>query len=172
MKQFFEKIGDTTKTLLNSTGEGLKKYETNKQGGNSSYGSIATIISTIAATINPILGAVVGLLSVLFSGGSNKKENQQEQQREQVRDSIIGQIIPSVKSKIRGELPMIFEKQTTQLINSIGDEFEQSLQSKKEEINAAEIEREKDSQQISVKITELEKTQQQVSTAANTLLFN
>lgn len=129
-----------------------------------------------SATLKALLGSVFGIVSAvllflpeiisLFTKGERECR-----QREQVEQAIINNVIPQIQQQLNSVLPDLMNQNITALINQISEQFEEQLQQKRNEIEAAEAEKAAKAAELESTINELESGKQQLTTAANRYLF-
>ncbi|WP_114926253.1 dynamin family protein [Neisseria subflava] len=129
-----------------------------------------------SATLKALLGSVFGIVSAvllflpeiisLFTKGERERR-----QREQVEQAIINNVIPQIQQQLNSVLPDLMNQNITALINQISEQFEEQLQQKRNEIEAAEAEKAAKAAELESTINELESGKQQLTTAANRYLF-
>lgn len=99
-----------------------------------------------SATLKALLGGVFGIVGAvllflpeiisLFTKGEKERR-----QREQVEQAIINNVIPQIQQKLNTVLPDLMNQNITALINQVSEQFEEQLQQKRNEIEAAEAEK-------------------------------
>lgn len=129
-----------------------------------------------SATLKALLGSVFGIVSAvllflpeiisLFTKGERERR-----QREQVEQAIINNVIPQIQQQLNSVLPDLMNQNITALINQVSEQFEEQLQQKRNEIEAAEVEKAAKAAELESTINELESGKQQLTTAANRYLF-
>ena len=129
-----------------------------------------------SATLKALLGSVFGIVSAvllflpeiisLFTKGERERR-----QREQVEQAIINNVIPQIQQQLNTVLPDLMNQNITALINQVSEQFEEQLQQKRNEIEAAEAEKAAKAVELESTINELESGKQQLTTAANRYLF-
>ena len=138
--------------------------------------SKAIMGNVTSATLKALLGSVFGIVSAvllflpeiisLFTKGEKERR-----QREQVEQAIINNVIPQIQQKLNTVLPDLMNQNITALINQVSEQFEEQLQQKRNEIEAAEAEKAAKAAELESTISELESGKQQLTTAANRYLF-
>lgn len=138
--------------------------------------SKSIIGNVTSATLKALLGSVFGIVSAvllflpeiisLFTKGEKERR-----QREQVEQAIINNVIPQIQQKLNTVLPDLMNQNITALINQVSEQFEEQLQQKRNEIEAAEAEKAAKAAELESTINELESGKQQLTTAANRYLF-
>lgn len=172
--KWVDTISESTTNFLKNAQNGLNDLVTARKDKQSdSSGDMYKIITgTLAITtsvINPILEVVILLLPEIisfFTGKSQKAKMQQE-----MHTKFSSEIVPSIKTKIRAELPSLFQSQINAIINTISDKFEEQLKQKEIEISKAQEEKEKDIEDIDTKLSKLENTKQQIKQLATNTLY-
>ena len=129
-----------------------------------------------SATLKALLGSVFGIVSAvllflpeiisLFTKGEKERR-----QREQVEQAIINNVIPQIQQQLNSVLPDLMNQNITALINQVSEQFEEQLQQKRNEIEAAEAEKAAKAAELESTINELESGKQQLTTTANRYLF-
>lgn len=138
--------------------------------------SKSIIGNVTSATLKALLGSVFGIVSAvllflpeiisLFTKGEKERR-----QREQVEQAIINNVIPQIQQQLNTVLPDLMNQNITALINQVSEQFEEQLQQKRNEIEAAEAEKAAKAAELESTISELESGKQQLTTAANRYLF-
>lgn len=138
--------------------------------------SKAIMGNVTSATLKALLGSVFGIVSAvllflpeiisLFAKGEKERR-----QREQVEQAIINNVIPQIQQQLNTVLPDLMNQNITALINQVSEQFEEQLQQKRNEIEAAEAEKAAKAAELESTINELESGKQQLTTAANRYLF-
>lgn len=138
--------------------------------------SKAIMVNVTSTTLKALLGSVFGIVSAvllflpeiisLFTKGEKERR-----QREQVEQAIINNVIPQIQQQLNSVLPDLMNQNITALINQVSEQFEEQLQQKRNEIEAAEAEKAAKAAELESTINELESGKQQLTTAANRYLF-
>lgn len=138
--------------------------------------SKAIMVNVTSTTLKALLGSVFGIVGAvllflpeiisLFTKGEKERR-----QREQVEQAIINNVIPQIQQKLNTVLPDLMNQNITALINQVSEQFEEQLQQKRNEIEAAEAEKAAKAAELESTINELESGKQQLTTAANRYLF-
>ena len=138
--------------------------------------SKAIMVNVTSTTLKALLGSVFGIVGAvllflpeiisLFTKGENERR-----QREQVEQAIINNVIPQIQQQLNSVLPDLMNQNITALINQVSEQFEEQLQQKRNEIEAAEAEKAAKAAELESTINELESGKQQLTTAANRYLF-
>lgn len=138
--------------------------------------SKAIMVNVTSTTLKALLGSVFGIVGVvllflpeiisLFTKGEKERR-----QREQVEQAIINNVIPQIQQQLNSVLPDLMNQNITALINQVSEQFEEQLQQKRNEIEAAEAEKAAKAAELESTINELESGKQQLTTAANRYLF-
>jgi uncharacterized coiled-coil DUF342 family protein len=89
-------------------------------------------LATVA--INPIIGIIImflpEIIKALFGGNSKEK------QKEALRSKFAGEVFPSIKRKLREEIPGVLNEQVTVMIKTVGEQFAEELKKQSEIVNA------------------------------------
>ena len=163
--QWFEKIVSDSKYLLNvgiSTIEGIMNLTTK---GRNLYRVTSTVLAITTNIVYPIIEVIIVFLPEIFSYFRKRK------QEEQIRNQLIGTVIPSIKSKLRSDLPEYFNEQVNLLINEQAEFFDSQIKAKQNEIAEAEKAKKDATQDIELTITELTDIRENIRSLANQVIF-
>ena len=165
-------ISESTTNLLRNAQNGLNTLIESRKKENQDNGKVyKSITATLAITseiIHPALEVVILFLPEIIAFFSAK--SQEAKMKQEMYIKLSSEIIPSIKTKIRGELPILFNSQINKIIEVISDKFEEQLQQKEIEISKAQEEKQNDIKEIEIKLIKLEETKQKIKqTATNTL---
>jgi len=139
--EWIDNIGQSIKQVLESAQQGLGKLgDFTKDKSGKIYRVVTTILGVTTSVLSPILEVIIIFLPEIISFFT--KSSKEKKQKDEVLNKMHSEIIPSIKSKLRAELPIIFNEQVNNLIHSISSEFEGQLTQKREEIEKAMIEKE------------------------------
>lgn len=156
-----KKIGSTATTLFTNATESMAKY-----GG--IVGVIGRIGVFISPIVTPLLTAIVSLLptlvQLLFGDTEQKK-------LESVKNALLTQVFPQILAELRSKLPPELQEQTTKLIESISQEFEEQIAQKLQAIESAQSELESKKQEIEQMIATYKETLDSITALANTALY-
>ena len=169
---WIEKISQTTKEFLQKAQNGLVDFsEKLKNGENAGkiYKVITTIIGLTTAVVNPLLEIIIiflpDIISFFTQGYAENKK------REQARDQIISNVIPSIKAKLRSEMPALLNEQISAMIEVVSDKFEEQLRQKEAEITKVAEEKSEDMQVIEAQILTLENAKEEIKTLTTKILY-
>ena len=165
-------ISESTTNLLRNAQNGLNTLIESRKKENQDNGKVyKSITATLAITseiIHPALEVVILFLPEIIAFFSAK--SQEAKMKQEMYIKLSSEIIPSIKTKIRGELPILFNSQINKIIEVISDKLEEQLQQKEIEISKAQEEKQNDIKEIEIKLIKLEETKQKIKqTATNTL---
>ncbi len=165
-------ISESTTNLLRNAQNGLNTLIESRKKQNEDNGKVyKSITATLAITsevIHPALEIVIVFLPEIIAFFSAK--SQEAKMKQEMYNKFSSEIIPSIKTKLRGELPSLFSSQINSIIETISEKFEEQLQQKEIEISKAQEEKQNDIKEIEIKLTKLEETKQKIKqTATNTL---
>ena len=156
-----KKIGSTATTLFTNATESMAKY-----GG--IVGVIGRLGVFISPIVTPLLTAIVSLLptlvQLLFGDTEQKK-------LESVKNALLTQVFPQILAELRAKLPPELQEQTTKLIESISQEFEEQIAQKLQAIESAQGELESKKQEIEQMIATYKETLDSITALANTALY-
>jgi len=97
-------------------------------------GSFAVpVIGPVISVLILFLPEIIGGLAKLFGGGGG---DQKEKQKEAVRSKFSGEVFPSIKRKLRDEIPGELEGHITAMIQNVQEQFELQIKNQEEAINA------------------------------------
>ena len=133
--------------------------------GNVTSATLKALLSGVFSIVGAVLLFLPEIIS-LFAKGEKERR-----QREQVEQAIINNVIPQIQQRLSTVLPDLMNQNITALINQISEQFEEQLQQKRNEIEAAEAEKAAKAAELESTINELESGKQQLTTAANRYLF-
>lgn len=133
--------------------------------GNMTSATLKALLSGVFGIVGAVLLFLPEIIS-LFTKGEKERR-----QREQVEQAIINNVIPQIQQKLNTVLPDLMNQNITALINQVSEQFEEQLQQKRNEIEAAEAEKAAKAAELESTINELESGKQQLTTAANRYLF-
>lgn len=133
--------------------------------GNVTLATLKALLSGVFSIVGAVLLFLPEIIS-LFAKGEKERR-----QREQVEQAIINNVIPQIQQRLSTVLPDLMNQNITALINQISEQFEEQLQQKRNEIEAAEAEKAAKAAELESTINELESGKQQLTTAANRYLF-
>lgn len=133
--------------------------------GNMTSATLKALLSGVFGIVGAVLLFLPEIIS-LFTKGEKERR-----QREQVEQAIINNVIPQIQQKLNTVLPDLMNQNITALINQVSEQFEEQLQQKRNEIEAAEAEKAAKAAELESTINELESGKQQLTIAANRYLF-
>ena len=163
--QWFEKIVSDSKSLLNvgiSTLKGIMNIATK---GRNLYRITSTVLAITTNIVYPIIEVVIVFLPEIFSYFRKRK------QEDQIRNQLIGTVIPSVKNKLRSELPEYFNEQVNLLINEQAEFFDSQIKAKQSEIAEAEKAKKDAIQDVEQTIVKLTDIQENIRSRASQVIF-
>lgn len=121
----------SSETLLNSGVEKLDGWNETLSGkGGGIYKVLATILGLTTSIVAPVIELIIIFLPEILAGFMKKSKEQK--QVEAIRSSILTRTIPDVKSKLRSQLPEIFNEQVRVLIDEIGSQFESKVEEQRQ----------------------------------------
>ena len=91
---------------------------------------LATILGLTTSIVAPVIELIIIFLPEILAGFMKKSKEQK--QVEAIRSSILTRTIPDVKSKLRSQLPEIFNEQVRVLIDEIGSQFESKVEEQRQ----------------------------------------
>ncbi len=163
--QWFEKIVSDSKNLLDAGANTLKGIMDISTKGRNLYRITSTVLAVTTSIVAPILEIIIIFLPDVI--GFFRKR----QQEEQIRNQLIGTVIPSVKNKLRSELPEYFNEQVNLLINEQAEFFDSQIKAKQSEIAEAEKAKQDEMRDVEQTIAELTDIQENIRSLANQEIF-
>lgn len=163
--QWFEKIVSDSKNLLDAGANTLKGIMDISTKGRNLYRITSTVLAVTTSIVAPILEIIIIFLPDVI--GFFRKR----QQEEQIRNQLIGTVIPSVKNKLRSELPEYFNEQVNLLINEQAEFFDSQIKAKQSEIAEAEKVKQDEMRDVEQTIAELTDIQENIRSLANQEIF-
>lgn len=127
--------------------------------------TLKLLLGGVFSVVGAVLAFLPEIISLFNKGAKERK------QREQMEQAIVGTIIPQIQQKLNEVLPEMMKQNITALINQISEQFEEQLQQKRDEIQAAEAEKAAKAAELESMIAELENGKQQLTVLANQVLF-
>lgn len=165
-----KKLTDSTKIIIESIQNGLGKLSETLSGkGGRIYKVVATILGLTTNILNPILEITLIFLPDFISPFISKYN--ETKQKHVLMQKLQSEIIPSLKVKLRSELPKIFNEQLNKLITSIGEQFEEELRTKGQEIKKSIEEKESTISNIDDEISKLIKIRDMVQNLTTETLY-
>lgn len=156
-----KKIGSTATSLFTNATESMAKY-------GDIVGAIGRLGVFISPIVTPLLTAIVSLLptlvQLLFGDTEQKK-------LESVKNALLTQVFPQILAELRAKLPPELQEQTTKLIESISQEFEEQIAQKLQAIESAQGELESKKQEIEQMIATYKEALDSITALANTALY-
>ena len=168
-KQFVEEIharaeqaeqAEQDRSFVQKVGDKI----TEKKGRNWYRGITATLAITTGFVI-PILELVIVFLPEIIA------HFQKQWQKEQVRNQLIGTVIPSIKRKLRAELPERFNEQVNALINENTEALASQIKARQSEIAEAERAKKDALEDIEQTIAELTGSRENIRLLATPVIF-
>lgn len=169
-EKWVDTISESTKTFLQNTQNGLNDFISdrekisNKKSG-TIYKMITAVLGLTTSVINPILEIVIVFLPEIVSFFTGKLQD--SKRKESIVIKLSSEVIPSIKTKIRGELPILFQNQINNLIELICNRFEDELKEKEQHIIKVQNEKEntiKDMESEILKLNNAKDTLQKLAT--------
>ena len=135
------------------------------KGGRNLYRVLTTTLAITTSFVMPILELFIIFLPDIIG------YFQKRRQEEQIRNQLIGTVIPSIKSKLRSELPKDFEDQVNGLINENAVALDSQIKAKQSEIAEAEQAKKDALQDIGQTIADLTSIRENIRLLATPVLF-
>ena len=163
--QWFEKIVSDSKSLLNVGVITLKGIMNIATKGRNLYRITSTVLAITTNIVYPIIEVIIVFLPEIFSYFQKRK------QEEQIRNQLIGTVIPSIKNKLRSDLPEYFNEQVDLLINEQAEFFDSQIKAKQNEIAEAEKAKKDAIQDVEQTIAELTDIRENIRSRASQVIF-
>lgn len=144
--------------------QNLYQKVTGQQGRN-----LYRVVTTTLAITTNVVGIALEILIVFLPDIISFF--QKRKQGEQIRNQLIGTVIPSIKNKLRSDLPEYFNEQVNLLINEQAELLDSQIQAKRNEIAEAERVKKDATQDIKRAIVELTNIQENIRSLANQVIF-
>ena len=119
--------------------------------GAKAVGGTAAFINPIIAIVIMFLPEIIGAFAKLFGGDPKEK------QKEAVRSKFAGEVFPSIKRRLREEIPATLDEPITAMINNVKEQFETQIKNQEEAINTQ-------MEQENTNVAEKEAAQQKLAT--------
>ena len=117
---------------------GSYENKARKDVANKTYKFVATILGLTTSVVAPVVEIIIIFLPEIIAFFSQKIREQK--QKEEIRNAVMTQVIPEIKSKLRSEIPMIFNAYVGQMVEEIGSQFEVQIEKQKNIISAEQAE--------------------------------
>ena len=144
--------------------QNLYQKVTGQQGRNL-YRVITTTLAITTNVVGIALEIIIVFLPDILSFFQKRKQG------EQISNQLIGTVIPSIKNKLRSELPDYFNEQVNLLINEQAELLDSQIQAKQNEIAEAEKAKKDAVQDIERTIAELIDIRENIRSLANRVIF-
>ena len=164
-EHWLEKVVSNAPQLISKGSEFLKNVGRTAKGGRNFYRAITTIGAITTSFVIPIVELLIVFLPDIFG------YFQKQRQEEQIRNQLLGTVIPSVKSKLRSELPEYFNEQVNRLINENAEALDLQIKAKQSEIAEAEKAKQDEMRDVEETIAELTDIQENIRSLANQEIF-
>lgn len=145
--------------------KGISSVSSVVKGGLNLSRVVATTLGITTSLVMPLLGLVIAFLPDIIAYFQKRK------QEDQIRNHLIGTVIPSIKSKLRSELPKGFEEQVNALIDESAAALDSQIKAKQSEIAEAERAKKDALQDIEQTIADLTSIRENIRSLATPVLF-
>jgi hypothetical protein len=135
-ENYIDNFVQKTQALINDmqlTGEDDEKSGKSRALGGA-YKAVATVISFISGGVISILEAVIIFLPEIF--GPILGFFQKKQQENEIRAKFQTQVFPSIKSKIRQEIPAFLDNAIKQIIVDVRGQYTKQIEQQRAEVSA------------------------------------
>jgi hypothetical protein len=137
-------------------------------GGTAAAAALGGLAIATAGIALPVIGIALvflpEILGVLFKGSNEQK------QREAIRSKLAGEVIPSVKRKLRDEIPSILNPQIDAMIKQVREQYQHELEQHKAQIDLAIKDKKANAEEREKERIELENIRSKVSSFCNEIL--
>ena len=144
--------------------QNLYQKVTGQQGRN-----LYRVVTTTLAITTNIVGIALEIIIVFLP--DILSFFQKRKQREQIHNELIGTVIPSIKNKLRSELPDYFNEQVNLLINEQAELLDSQIQVKQNEIAEAEKAKKDAIQDVEQMIAKLTDIRENIRSLASQVIF-
>jgi len=93
-------------------------------------GLAATVVNPIIGIVIMFLPDIIGAFAKIFGGDPKEK------QKEAVRSKFAGEVFPSIKRKLREEIPGKLSEQVSAMIQNVSQQYEEQIKNQSEAINS------------------------------------
>lgn len=169
---WIENIADATKDFLQKAQNGLNSFATgldNKENAGQLYKTVATIVGLTTKVVNPLLEIIIVFLPDIISFFTNSMA--ESKKRDQAREQIVGNIIPSIKTKLREEMPSLINEQIEAMIETVSTKFDEQLKQKEVEIKTTMDEKNQEKEVAEARIKELDSAKEQIKSLATKAIY-
>lgn len=163
-EQWLEKVTQLVRVGSEAI-KGIGKGTKIAKGSLTLYRGITAALAITTSIVMPLLELVIVFFPDILEWFRKGRLEQQ------VRDQLLGTVIPSVKSKIRSELPKHFEEQVNAMISEQVEVIDEHIKARKDEIAATEQTKKDKIQDIEQTIAELTSIRDNIRTLANQVIF-
>lgn len=159
--EWIEKTTEAVTGLLTASIDGIGKLikDNTKHLGK----TIATILSVTTNILSPVIELLIIFFADTIINFFKDEKAKERQQKEKLYAVILTELVPNIKRKLKTELPSIYNQQVEQVIKSIADSFELTINEKKEKVAIAEKERQINIDQIGRQVSELETVRESIN---------
>ena len=171
--KWIEKIGSSTKDLLEKAQNGLNSILDNRQRNETDdklYKTITAILGLTTTVLNPVIELIVFFLPEIISFFSGKSK--EGKQKQLVLQKISSEIIPNIKRKVRDGIPEVFNNYLKNTIELISNEFEVQLAQKQNEIELTQSEKENNIKDIEQELINLGNIKKELQNLTTQYLYN
>lgn len=159
-----EKFVQTSQSIFKGV-EVLSKVASAMRKGRNLYRVFATTVAIATNIVAPVVELILVFLPDLLG------YFQKQKQKEQIRNQLVGTVIPSIKNKLRSELPTHFNEQVNLLINEQAELLDSQIRDRQSEIAEAEKAKREAIQDVEQTIAELTSIRENIRALANQVVF-
>ncbi len=168
-ERWLDKLSQGTKVFLENVHNGLKNYKPDTSSTNTIYKTITTILGLTTTVVAPIVEIIIVFLPEILSFIGKKAR--ETAQKKQIETKINSEVIPAIKSKLRHELPAVFNEYLKNTIAMISEKYETELKKKQDEIEITQKEKEENIKNIEEKLEKLENIKKDLQTLTTQSLY-
>nr|MBP3283431.1 dynamin family protein [Treponema sp.] len=145
-----------------------------KEGGSNLYNIVTGVLAITTNFINPVAELAIVFLPQIIDFFTKVAQKHQQEEAElqrinNIRSQILTQVIPGVKRDLQPNVKKILNDEAQSLVSQITKEYEAILESKQNEIDAAEKERQINIDEMNKKIESLKTAKSIVENAYSTV---
>ena len=124
------------------------------------YKAVTTTLGITTSVINPLIEMVIIFLPDIINFLKNKFEQSQQEKRmkeyiDKLRSQILTQVIPNIKTKLKPKILNVLFEESNRLVEQIVNNFSSLLESKRKEIEEAQMERKQYIDELEKEIEEI-----------------
>ena len=138
---------------------------TNAQNRVMLYRAVSTTLAVTTTIVNPLIELAIIFLPDII------KLFKQGQERDKMKQRLQTEVFPTLKARLRTELPAIAQKQLAKELEGINDQFEMQIKKQQRIIEENRLKQEEGANAKEIRIQELETLQQRIKALADHYLY-